>query len=134
MSEVADGPETSTSGRPVATVLEAADELGHGLDDLALPHDADVQVGQQRQRPPTLARPAVEGERARRGARQRAGRQGAVQPVELPRVSDESSMSSTPVRSQPRVEVGGIPIRRAPWAASASAAAARRPRRATVAR
>ena len=106
MSEVADGPETRTSGRPsAAAVLEAAYELGNGLDDLVLPHDAEVEIRQQRQRASPLPRPAVQcdraGDRAGRGAR----RERAVELVELLRrkrvVLDELHAG----RTQPRVEV-----------------------------
>ena len=48
--------------------LEAAQQLGNRLDDLVLTHDANVEVGKQRQRTPPLSRTAVEGDRAGDGA------------------------------------------------------------------
>ena len=106
MSDVADGPETSTSGRPsLAARLEAAHELGNGLDDLLFPHDADVEIGQQRQRTSPLPRPAVEGDRPGDRAGGGARCERAVELVELLRrkrvVLDELHAG----RAQPLVEV-----------------------------
>ena len=78
------GPRRGRAGAPRSRrSLEPAHELGHGLDDLVLPHDADVEIRKQRQRASPLPRPAVEcdrpGDRAGRGAR----RERAVELVEL---------------------------------------------------
>ena len=64
---------------------EAGDQLGHGLDDLLLADDADVEVGHECDRAAALALAAVERDRARLGTRRGTGRQGAVEPVELGR-------------------------------------------------
>ena len=106
MSDVADGPETRTSGRPSTRgTLETADELGHGLDDLVVSHDADVEIRQQRQRASPLPRPAVERDRPGHRARCGARCQRAVELVELLRrkrvVLDELHAG----RAQPLVEV-----------------------------
>ena len=51
MSEVADGPDTSVIGRPArAASASCCDGVGHGGDDLLLVHDAEVEVGHERER------------------------------------------------------------------------------------
>lgn len=65
--------------------LEAGDQLRHRLDDLVGPHDADVEVGHEADRPAPLPRAAVERDRARVGAGGGAGRQRPVERVELGR-------------------------------------------------
>ncbi len=59
-------------------LLEPRDRLGNEAHDLILPDDADVKVRHEGQRPPALARPAVEHERARPRRCRRA------QPVSAP--------------------------------------------------
>ena len=64
MSDVADGPGDEDERTPLGCgILEAAYELRHGLDDLVLPHDADVEIRKQRQRASPLPRSAVECDR-----------------------------------------------------------------------
>ena len=84
MSLVADGPETRTIGRPSACArLERRDQLRHGLDDRFGANHADVQVGDEAESSPALPGAAVEGDRARLGARRGTGRDGAVESVEI---------------------------------------------------
>ena len=85
MSDVADGPDTSTIGRPVARRRrEALEELGHGLDHLVARDDADVQVRHERDRSPSLSRAAVERHVSRVGACGRACRHRTVQARRAP--------------------------------------------------
>ena len=59
MSEVAEGPEMNVSGRRSRTAsLQARDRLGDELDDPALLDEADVQVGDERDRAAALVRRA----------------------------------------------------------------------------
>ena len=117
MSEVADGPETSTSGPALARSLEAARQLGHGLDDLVRATTQTWRSGDERQRAPPLARAAVEGDRAGVRAGRRAGRERAVQRVELARrealVLDELDAGGPQLA---RGRSAGSPTRRAPAA------------------
>ena len=107
MSLVADGPETSTIGRP-SRALGSSAAISSGTDSTIAvrPDHADVEVGHEAQRAAALARPAVEGDRAGDGAARRTGRQRTVEHVELARrqllVLDELE----PVGPQCRIEVG----------------------------
>ena len=56
MSDVADGPETNVSGRRSRRFRERGERLGDELDDLVLLDDADVQVGDERDRAAALGR------------------------------------------------------------------------------
>ena len=86
MSLVADGPETSTIGRPARALGSSAAISSGTVSTIAsAPDDADVQVGDEAQRSAALAGAAVEGDRARLGAAGRAGRQRTVERVELAR-------------------------------------------------
>ena len=80
MSEVAEGPEIQVRGRPgsPADSPERGDGLGDDPDDLVLADHAEVIVGQERQGPPPLARPAVEDDRPGLGDPQGAAGQDAV--------------------------------------------------------
>ena len=86
MSEVADGPEMKVIGRAgiaAAASQQPGDGLGDEADDLVVADDAEVVVGQERDRPAALARAAVEDDRPGLGDPQRAGRQHAVAALEL---------------------------------------------------
>ena len=67
-------------GRPgvAAAACRAGDGLGDEADDLVVADDAEVIVGQQRDRPAALARAAVEHDRPGLGDPQGAGGQDAV--------------------------------------------------------
>ena len=58
MSEVADGPETKRDRPPFRAheLAEARHRLRHELDDLRLSDDADVEVGDERERAPAVGR------------------------------------------------------------------------------
>ena len=75
MSRVADGPEIRVSGgaRP-PTPPVASNASGSERHHLLGPHHADVVVGDEGERPPALARPVVEDERAGVGDRQKRSR------------------------------------------------------------
>ena len=74
--------------------LEALEELRHRLDHLIPCHDADVEVGDERDRAPALTRPAVErdrsGIRTGNGARRDRGVQGIELRRRQPVILDES--------------------------------------------
>ena len=117
MSDVADGPETSTTGRPSRALGSSMrDQLRHGLDDLVGAYDADVEIRDERDRAASLPRAAVERDRARLGARCRAGRERAVQRRRARRrQSPSSSTSSTPEAGEARQgRSGGDADARAP--------------------
>ncbi len=58
MSDVADGPEMSVTGRrgPLGDRAELGDRLGDRADHLARIDHADVQIGDEAQYPPSLVR------------------------------------------------------------------------------
>ena len=80
MSLVADGPLIHVWGRVGSS---RAERLGHAPDDLVGRDDADVQVGQQAERPPALGGPGVEDDRAGLGDGDRAAGDDAVDRVEV---------------------------------------------------
>ena len=83
MSEVADGPETRTMGRPPrADGARRSTSSGTVSTTCSRADDADVQVGNQRDRPPALPLGAVERDRPGVRAGRGTGRHGAVHPVE----------------------------------------------------
>ena len=59
MSEVADGPDTNVTGRRSSPFAARSASASGRSSTIWLPHDADVEVGDQRDRAPALARPAV---------------------------------------------------------------------------
>ena len=85
MSDVAEGPETNVTGRRSSP--QARREPPHrrrdAVDDLRLLDDAEVQVGDERQRAAALARAGVEDERAGLGDRERAAGDGGADLVQL---------------------------------------------------
>jgi hypothetical protein len=76
---------------------DALDRLGDELDDLRRLDDADVEVGDERQRAPALLRRGGEDDRAGLGDRDRAAGDDAVERVELPR--PEAVVDDRAVRS-----------------------------------
>ena len=74
MTLVADGPETSTIGRPSRALGASRHELGDRFHDPFGANDTDVLVGHEAERPATLTRTAGERECARVRARGRARR------------------------------------------------------------
>ena len=84
MSEVAEGPETKVSGRPSRTAGSSlATASGTRPTIWSLAHDADVQVGNEGERPAALAGPAVEHEAAGLGDAGGAAGERAVELVEV---------------------------------------------------
>ncbi len=116
MSLVADGPLIHVCGR---VGFEPAERLGHAPDDPVGRDDADVQVGQEAERPPALAGTGVEDDRAGLGDGDRAVGDDAVDRVEVGRrqrrvVADAGPrpQRSSQVRRDARRD--GEPPRR-PW-------------------
>ncbi len=103
MSLVALGPDTKVKG-PRAPV-ERADRVGHGGDDLRALHEAEMQVGDERQRAPARALAAIEDDRAGLRDGQRAAGQGAVERIEVahaePVVLHELEAVGPPALEQP---------------------------------
>src|SRR5947209_4658232 len=62
---------------------EAIERLGHRLHDLRPAYDADVEIGDERQRASAFLRAAGEHDRSRRGDGDGARRDDAVQAVEV---------------------------------------------------
>ena len=82
MSLVADGPLIQVSGRRGSSAASAS---GTSPTIWSARDDAHVVVGEQRQRPPALARARVEHDRPRLGDRDRAAGQHGVDRVQLAR-------------------------------------------------
>ena len=105
---MADGPEIRTSGRPALTGgCEPAEQLRKALDDRRTGNDAHVQVGDERQSSPSLARPAVQRDCPGLGARTGAGRERGVEGVELARCQRGVDDHLDAAGSKRRGEVGG---------------------------
>ena len=97
MSEVADGPgdeRERPAARPGEPAIASGTEATTGRLD-----DADVEVGDERQRAPAGRAAAVEDDRAGLGDRQRAAGEHAVERVELGAARARSSTTSSTPRS-----------------------------------
>ena len=82
--DVARGARPRDEGERPAGALEGADRVGHGGEDLRTLDDADVQVGDERQRAASRPLAAVEDDRARLGDGQRTAGDGAVEARRAP--------------------------------------------------
>ena len=107
MSEVADGPETKVTGRWHASDRrrDQSHRFWDRSDDLPLPNDAEVVIGNERQSPTTLTTPAVEDDRSGLGDREGAASQRAVHLVKCRRVEsacDEVGLCGPPLVWQVR--------------------------------
>ena len=108
MSLVADGPETRTIGRPSRALGSSAAMSSGTVSTICVGADhADVEVGNEAERATSLTGTPVERDRARLGAAGGAGRERAVERVELARVERRVLDELEPGRSQARLEVGG---------------------------
>ena len=86
MSEVADGPDTSVSGRAFAYCrLQALDRLGQQPDHLIGLYHAQVEVGHERECAPPRVLAAVEHDRAGLCDGHRSAGERAVEAVEIGR-------------------------------------------------
>ena len=87
MSEVAEGPETNTSGRPVSLTSGATRAIAAGRVrlDLVFSDDAQVDVGDEGEGSPPVGRAGGEHERARLRHRERASGERGVEGVQLGR-------------------------------------------------
>ena len=120
MSDVAEGPEMNVIGRPgrARPSREPGDGLGDEADDLVLADDAEVIVGQERERPPPLAGAAVEDDRPGLGDPQGAAGQDAVARLELvDRQARVAEQRRRPAGAQPSGRSAGTTSRRTPRAA-----------------
>ena len=107
---------------------EPRDRLGHEVDDLLLGDDADVVVGDERQRPAPAALVAVEDDRPGLGDRDRAaGERGVDARRARARRGASSATSSTPGGSQAASSRGGNATRRSPSERHSSPATAATP-------
>ncbi len=87
MSEVADGPETKTTGRPSSRMRPAIRGIAAGRSGSTWSSrdDAEVDVGDEREGSPPVGRAGGEHERARLRDRERAAGERGVEGVELGR-------------------------------------------------
>ena len=84
MSEVADGPEMKVSGRRWSSASATrASASGRSSTICGSLDDADVEVGDERERAAALGRPGREDDRPGLGDRDGAARDGAVDQVEV---------------------------------------------------
>ena len=106
MSEVAEGPETRVSGRRSrASALRVSIASGRSSTICSSRDDADVEVGDEGERTPPLARAGGEDDRAGLGDREGAAGEDAVEgcrarPRSEPVVDDELEPGRPPRRRQ----------------------------------
>ncbi len=109
MSDVADGPEMKVTGRRPVRTASPSLRIASGTVPTTCdgPHDADVQVGQQRERPAALALAAVQDDRAGVRDGQRAAGDDAVGGVERLDASPGRPRATRALRTPGRRKVGG---------------------------
>ncbi len=79
-------------------IAQAGDRLGHEVNDLGVPDDANVQVRHERERAPALCRPCGEDDGSRLGDPEGAAGDHTVEGIESPRVELEVVDELDPLR------------------------------------